>query len=514
MASLAALYHITPENLAHRRRFIGLDADVLALLTALEPWANEVADQIAADLGEHHFRSGPTAEVLTAHARRVGVDVQALRSSWTAAQASHWREIFAEPAKSEPFGVRYFEALLGVGGIHNRHNVPLKWYLGAYCCYLDAVRRALRECPPQLYPDRGRRSRGVPAFDPELALDAERAIAIVFNYDAQAVSDAFIFDTFDTLGVDLAAFSPTSNALDLSDRSAELKAAVRSALELFVDSSRSMHDLFAQVRQNVDWTTQAMAGIETASTEVAQGAERQATMLQQTRGLSDEITAATTRARELGELGVQAVGSANEVMQRVRVSGQEAQAGIGDLAHKSSEIGGILDTISGIANQTNLLALNAAIEAARAGEHGRGFAVVAEEVRKLAEESAGSASSIGGLVDEIQRGIDAVVQLVRQSAELAEQGVQSSHRAQEAFTEIGDAILAISERVSGMADTSSEIASVAEQSSASAQEMSSSTQQTSSQSQEVSASLADLAATADRLLEAAQRFSVAQPDHV
>ncbi|MGH2877675.1 MAG: methyl-accepting chemotaxis protein [Solirubrobacteraceae bacterium] len=514
MAPLAQLYQITDDNLRRRRQFIGLDADVVGLLCELGPWAEEVASEIADRLAEQHFSFPATAEFFRANARARGIEFDHVRRTWRDAQESHWREIFAEAARPEPFGRRYFEQMLGVGTVHNRYGVPLKWYIGAYTIYLDAVREQLHThellAAGSAADHAGRRGRGrgAPAIDWELAAEAERAISIVLNYDLQAVCDAFHFDTFATLGVDLESIRCHDAGQDLSDRGGELKAAVRDSLQLFVDSSRSMHELFAHVRGNVDQTASALDGIAAASAEVARGSERQAEMLHRSRELSDEVTGATARAKEIGTAGAEAIGSANDVMARVRVSGQEAQAAIQELAQKSSEIGGILDTIAGIAGQTNLLALNAAIEAARAGEHGRGFAVVAEEVRKLAEESASSASTIGDLVQGIQHGIETVVALVGQAADMAEHGVESSEHARQAFTEIGDAIVGISERVTGMADASAEVASVAEQSSASAQAMSSATEQTSAQSQEISSTLTQLAQTSDQLLEASERFSL------
>ncbi|MGH2873489.1 MAG: protoglobin domain-containing protein, partial [Solirubrobacteraceae bacterium] len=364
MGSLAQLYQITPDNLAQRRRFIGLDGDVVALLRAVAPWADEVADEVARELAAHHFEFPAAAEFFRNHAAQAGIELAELRAGWQAAQAAHWRAIFAEPDGSDPFGADYFAALLGVGALHNKIDVPLKWYLGSYPAYMDAVRRALREHPPVLESELGARRpprhRRDQTPDHELAADVERALAIVFNYDVQGITASFYFDTFANLGVDLAQIRATGPGRDLGDHAAELKTAAREPLELLIDSSRSMHDLFAKVRGNVNETATAIEGIATASAEVARGSERQAEMLLHNRELSDEVTEATARAREVGVAGAEAVSSANEVMARVRGSGQEAQAAIQELAQKSSEIGGILDTIAGIAGQTNLLALNAA----------------------------------------------------------------------------------------------------------------------------------------------------------
>lgn len=71
-----------------------------------------------------------------------------------------------------------------------------------------------------------------------------------------------------------------------------------------------------------------------------------------------------------------------------------------------SEIGMIAQSIASIAEQTNLLALNANIEAARAGEQGKGFAVVANEVRILAEQSAGYVQNIQNIISNVEAAFD------------------------------------------------------------------------------------------------------------
>jgi len=131
--------------------------------------------------------------------------------------------------------------------------------------------------------------------------------------------------------------------------------------------------------------------------------------------------------------------------------------------------------ITDISDQTNLLALNASIEAARAGDAGKGFAVVAEEVRKLSEQTAGSAAQINVLIDRVQAHTLEVVKAAESGEENVARGLVAIEAVGERFEEIVQAVGKIAGQI---------------------EEMNASAEQMSANTEEVSASMEEMAATA------------------
>jgi methyl-accepting chemotaxis protein len=127
--------------------------------------------------------------------------------------------------------------------------------------------------------------------------------------------------------------------------------------------------------------------LQSAAKKVAEGANNQASSVQETAAAMEQITA---NIRQNAEASNRTQQTSTRLAEDARTCAQAMQrtaAAMKDIADKSM-------AVEEITRKIELLALNASVEAARAGEHGKGFAVVASEVSKLAELSKQAASAI------------------------------------------------------------------------------------------------------------------------
>ncbi len=273
----------------------------------------------------------------------------------------------------------------------------------------------------------------------------------------------------------------------------------RSLLEDLAAMSQQLSSASATSERTAGEVTVGMEEIASSMAELTANAQRQVDVMRTASDSAAQAAEAAAGTTAVVGTGVESVDRASTAMSTLNDSAEHVSGAISELAAKSERVGGIVETITAIADQTNLLALNAAIEAARAGEQGRGFAVVADEVRKLAEESQGSAAQIAAIVAEIRAETERTVLAVHESLEHAGEGSRTVAAARTAFLEIEQSVRDVLGRTDEIRTSAEDAVQLAQNASTHTEQVSAATEETAASMQEVSATASELSRLAESL---------------
>lgn len=263
------------------------------------------------------------------------------------------------------------------------------------------------------------------------------------------------------------------------------------------DLSTTTHQVVKASIQQSESTASTSAAIEQMSVSIASVAENTDSVKQ----ISAESMARSTEGNVtlsalIGELAA------------VESSVDDIATSVAEFVKSAEAITQITRHVKDIAEQTNLLALNAAIEAARAGEQGRGFAVVADEVRKLAEKSAQSATQIDQITVALGEQSVAVGKTVQQGQKSL---LSSQDMLENVAMALGESNLAVSQTTEGVDN----IAQAANEQKSASNEIAHNVEKIAQMTEENMATIQKNASAADRLqqlsstlLETVGRFKI------
>lgn len=281
-----------------------------------------------------------------------------------------------------------------------------------------------------------------------------------------------------------------------------------SSAEVLKDVANQTNEATLEVNRAIQEVAEGSESQVHTSQESARAMEEMALGIQRIAESSSVVSEASTDTSQLAEEGNQNISKVMDQMNTIHSSVGQTFEIVSVLGTRSSEIGQILEVITGISEQTNLLALNAAIEAARAGENGRGFAVVADEVRKLAEESKRSADQISVMIREIQAETQKAVEAMEQGKKEVDSGTELAQLTGENFIKILQSIQHVATQIEEVSAASQEMSAGAEQVTASFEHMSGIAEDSSRKTKEVAESSDKQLSAVEEILTSAEHLSV------
>ncbi|AGL18471.1 methyl-accepting chemotaxis protein [Actinoplanes sp. N902-109] len=218
-------------------------------------------------------------------------------------------------------------------------------------------------------------------------------------------------------------------------------------------------DLRREVGAAVGHIQSSSAQLEAAAAQQATGGRDQASAMNEiTTTISEllitsrQIADSAQRVSKIAEDTAEAAQNGDATIDQTRASIAAIRSQVDQivqhmlaLGEKSQQIGGVVDLVSELAEQTNILAINATIEASGAGEWGRRFAVVAEEIRKLADRTAGSAKEIRALIEDVRGAVNTTVMATEIGAKSVDAGARQFADATNSFRRIADLVATTNE---------------------------------------------------------------------
>ena len=310
----------------------------------------------------------------------------------------------------------------------------------------------------------------------EKAADVARTTMFILGVVAIALSVAIVI--FLTLGITrpLNLSVRAANRIASGDLTMDLSTAEKRGDELgfliqsFSKMVENIRRSTADISEAVNLLGSSASEILASTTQVASGTAETATAISETTTTVEEVRQAARLSSDKAKNVSDSAQRVGQVSQSGRKAVEETAAGmlhirdqmesiaqtIVRLSEQSQSIGGIIASVTDLADQSNLLAVNAASEAARAGEQGKGFAVVAQEIKSLAEQSKQATMQIRGILNDVQKATSAAVMATEQGSKAVEAGVRQSAQA-------GEAIRVLAESSGEAAQTATQIVASSQQ---------------------------------------------------